>query len=321
MKVTTVVVTGGAGFIGSHLIDELVRRGYRVRVIDDFSTGHPDNLAGSKDDIDLVEGSILDAPLLARVCAGAAAVFHEAAIPSVARSVEDPLRSNAANITGTLSVLEAAREQSVGRVVYAASSSAYGGTHPMPVVEDMEPRPVSPYAVAKLAGEHYCKAYTASFGLPTISLRYFNVFGARQSPDSPYAAVIPRFTTALLAGKPAEIFGDGEQSRDFTYIGNAVHANMLALDATEEAFGQTMNVAQGERHTLNELLAEVGHVLNVPVPEPLHLPPRVGDVRHSQADIGKAERLLGYHPLISYADGLRETVEWLRDSQQPARTT
>src|SRR4029077_10370667 len=274
MKVTTVVVTGGAGFIGSHLIDELVRRAYRVRVIDDFSTGHPDNVAGSKNDIDLVEGSILDASLLARVCADATVIFHEAAIPSVARSVEDPLRSNAANITGTLSVLEAAREQSVGRVVYAASSSAYGGTHPMPVREDMEPRPVSPYAVAKLAGEYYCRAYTASFGLPTISLRYFNVFGARQSPDSPYAAVIPRFTTALLAGKPAEIFGDGEQSRDFTYIGNAVHANMLALDATEEAFGQTMNGAQGERHTLNELLAEVGRVLNVPVHEPLHLPPR-----------------------------------------------
>jgi nucleoside-diphosphate-sugar epimerase len=321
MKVTTAVVTGGAGFIGSHLTEELLRRGYHVRVIDDFSTGSPDNLAGSKDGIDFVEGSILDAPLLARACADASVIFHEAAIPSVARSVEDPLRSNAANITGTLSVLEAAREQGVGRVVYAASSSAYGGTHPMPVREDMEPRPVSPYAVAKLAGEHYCRAYTASFGLPTISLRYFNVFGARQSPDSPYAAVIPRFVTALLEGKPAEIFGDGEQSRDFTYIGNAVHANMLAMDATEEAFGQTMNVAHGERHTLNELLVEIAGILHVAIAEPVHLAPRVGDVRHSQADIGKAERLLGYHPLISYADGLRETVEWLRDSRQPARTS
>jgi len=303
------LVTGGAGFIGSHLADGLLAAGFRVRVLDDFSSGRESNLAHARGDIELIRGDLADPATAARACAGADVVFHEGAIPSVPRSVAEPVATNRANIDGTLNVLECARQAGVRRVVFAASSSAYGDTDELPKIETMPPNPRSPYALQKYAGEVYCQLYHELYGLETVALRYFNVFGPRQDPKSEYAAVVPRFATACLRGEPATIHGDGEQSRDFTFVADTVRANLLAADAPT-AVGHVINVAGGRRISLNELLVALQQITDSKVPA-IHGPSRVGDVRHSLADVGRARTLLGFAPQVSLADGLRHTVESL----------
>jgi UDP-glucose 4-epimerase len=302
-------VTGGAGFIGSHLTDGLLAAGFRVRVLDDFSSGREVNLAHARGDIELIRGDLADPATGARACAGADVVFHEGAIPSVPRSVAEPVATNRANIDGTLNVLECARQAGVRRVVCAASSSAYGDTEELPKIETMPPNPRSPYALQKYAGEVYCRLYHELYGLETVALRYFNVFGPRQDPQSEYAAVVPRFATACLRGESANIHGDGEQSRDFTFVADTVRANLLAADAPG-AVGSVINVAGGRRISLNELLAALQQITGTKFPA-IHGPSRVGDVRHSLADLGRARTLLGFEPRVSLADGLRRTVESL----------
>ncbi len=304
------LVTGGAGFIGSHLVDGLLAAGWDVRVLDDFSSGREANLAGARGRIELLRGDLADSETAARAVAGVEVVFHEGAIPSVPRSVEQPVETNRANVTGTLTVLEAARQAGVRRLVYAASSSAYGDTEVLPKVETMPATPRSPYALQKYAGEVYCGLYHELYGLETVALRYFNIFGPRQDPKSEYAAVVPRFATACLRGEPATIHGDGEQSRDFTFVADAVAANLAAADAPK-ASGHVMNVAGGKRITLNELLAALQKITGTSVAA-VHGPPRAGDVRHSLADLGRARELLGWEPAVSLEDGLRRTVESLR---------
>jgi len=306
-----VVVTGGAGFIGSHLASRLSAEGFVVRVLDDLSTGDPANLDAIGPEIDFVEGSVLDEDVVGDVLDGAHAVFHQAAVPSVTRSIANPRRSHHANVTGTLNILECARSANVNRVVYASSSSVYGGAHQLPVHEALEPRPVSPYAASKLSGEYYCRCYFATFGLPTVSLRYFNVFGPRQSFSSDYAAVIPKFAAALFRGEPVRIFGDGTQSRDFTFIDNVVEANVLAAVAPESALGQTYNVASGSRFSLLEVLGLMQEMTGC---QPSHVSfeaPRQGDVMHSQADITAARRHLGYSVRVPFEDGLKLTLDWV----------
>jgi UDP-glucose 4-epimerase len=310
----TCVVTGGAGFIGSHLVERLLRDGSRVRVIDNFLTGKRANLDGLRGDLEVCEISITDKAALDSAFAGADVVFHQAALPSVPRSVADPLLSHEINVTGTLNVLMAARDAGVRRVVYAASSSAYGDIEGDAKVETMAPAPLSPYGVSKLAGEYYCRAFTASYGLPTVALRYFNVFGARQDPKSEYAAVIPRFVTALLRGEAPIIYGDGEQSRDFTYIDNVVQGNLLAA-TSEAAVGQAMNLALGQRITLLELVAKINAILGTNI-APQHAPARAGDIKHSRADGGLAKRLLGFEPEVDFDEGLRRTVAWYKAQMQ-----
>ncbi|HIE53210.1 MAG TPA: SDR family oxidoreductase, partial [Armatimonadetes bacterium] len=305
------LVTGGAGFIGSHLVEELVRRGEQVRVVDNLSTGRAENLAPWREDIEFLEGDLSDPAVAQRAVEGVDYVLHQAALPSVPRSVEDPRASHEANVTGTLNLLLAARDAGVKRVVYAGSSSAYGDTPTLPKHEAMPPAPLSPYAASKLAGEYYCRVFHKVYGLETVVLRYFNIFGPRQDPTSQYAAVIPKFITALLRGDLPTIYGDGEQSRDFTYVRNVVEANLLACTAPA-AVGEVINVATGTRFTINELFARLRELCGCEV-EPLYAPPRPGDVRHSQADIGKAERLLGYRPVVSFREGLKLTVDWFRN--------
>jgi nucleoside-diphosphate-sugar epimerase len=304
-----VLVTGGGGFIGSHLVDRLLGDGHRVRVLDNFATGRRENLLGVLDDIELVEGDIQSYERVHNAVRGCEVVLHQAALPSVPRSVQDPLTSNASNVVGTLNVLLAARDSGVRRVVYASSSSIYGANPALPKREDLIPEPISPYAVAKLAGEGYCRSFHAVYGLETVALRYFNVFGPRQDPLSQYAAVVPNFITAALEDRAPTVFGDGEQSRDFTYVANVVEANCLALKGAE-ATGQCMNVACGESITINELVRELGAILGRPI-EPLYEPPRAGEVRHSLADIGCARRALGYEPGVALREGLSRTVEAL----------
>lgn len=304
------VVTGGAGFIGSNIVARLVSDGEDVRVVDDFSTGRPENLAEFADRVELLEGSICDEGLLARAFDGADYVLHQAALASVQRSVENPLASNEANVEGTVKVLTAARDAGVKRVVYASSSSVYGDTPELPKREDMKTDPLSPYAVSKLAGEHYCCVFNDLFDIETVSLRYFNVFGPRQDPESQYAAVIPIFVQRLLAGETPQVFGDGEQSRDFTYVENAVEANLLAATA-EGAGGAVCNVGCGRRYTLNELLDSLRGLIASNVGAE-YLEERPGDVRHSLADIEEARERLGYEPLVDFEEGLRRTVEWYR---------
>ncbi|HAK95547.1 MAG TPA: LPS biosynthesis protein WbpP [Planctomycetes bacterium] len=308
------LVTGGAGFIGSALCHRLAAEGRKVVVLDDFSTGDPERLAAIRAAVTLIEGDIRDRAAVDRAMRGVGTVFHEAALPSVARSVEDPLASNDVNVSGTLTVLESARRAGVRRLVYAASSSAYGDTPALPKREDMKPSPRSPYAIGKLAGEHYAEAYFRLFGLETVSLRYFNVFGPRQDPRSHYAAVIPRFITAALAGAPATIYGDGLQSRDFTFVDNVVDANLRAAEASG-APGHVFNIACGRRYTLLDLLAMIAAALgrDAPVP-PVHEPDRPGDVRHSLADIAAARAALGYEPAIDMQEGIRRTVDWYRQA-------
>ncbi|MDY7039983.1 MAG: SDR family oxidoreductase [Chloroflexota bacterium] len=305
---TFYLVTGGAGFIGSHIVAELVRRGQRVRVFDDFSTGKEANLAEVRQAIELVRGDLRDLEAVRRAVSGVDYVLHQGALPSVIRSVDDPLTSDACNVVGTLNLLLAARDAGVRRVVYASSSAVYGDSPTLPKHEDMRPAPKSPYAVSKLAGEHYCQAFTEVYGLETVCLRYFNVFGPCQDPASQYAAVIPLFITALLRGEPPNVHGDGQQSRDFTYVTNNVQANLLAATAPDVA-GQVFNVACGKRYTLLELLDVLRDILNTEV-TPVHTDPRPGDVRHSLADIGKAQRALGYRVGVSFEEGLRHTVAW-----------
>jgi nucleoside-diphosphate-sugar epimerase len=307
---TRVLVTGGAGFIGSHLTDALVERGDEVVVLDNLSTGKLANLAGVRDRIRLVEASITDLPAVKECCAGVDTVFHQAALASVPRSVNDPIASNETNVTGTLNVLWAAKEGGVRRVVYAASSSAYGDTEVLPKREDMPANPLSPYAVNKYVGELYCAVFDRLYGLSTVGLRYFNVFGPRQDPQSQYAAVVPIFITRLLGGEAPVIHGDGEQSRDFTYIRNVVAANLLAAAAPQTG-GQTVNIACGDRISLNDLFARLRALVGSEL-SPVHGPARAGDVKHSQADIAAAARLIGFRPAVGLEEGLRETVAWYR---------
>jgi len=308
-----IVVTGGAGFIGSALARALVARGDDVWVLDNFSTGKRENLREVASQLTVVEGDILDAALLDRVLAGADVVFHEAAIPSVPRSLAAPLPSHNANATGTLNVLEAARRCQVRRVVYAGSSSAYGEPPSLPVVETMAPAPLSPYAVSKLAGEHYLRVYARVFGVQTVTLRYFNVFGPRQDPNSQYAAVIPRFITAALEGRSPTVYGDGEQSRDFCFIDNVVEANLRAADV-EGASGKVFNIACGTGTSLNRVLALLGESLGRPVTANYE-PGRAGDVRHSLADISQAKTVLGYTASIDFVAGLAKTLAWFQQQR------
>jgi len=307
---TQYLVTGGAGFIGSNIVEELVRCGERVRVLDNFSTGKRENLALVAGHVELVEGDLCDLPALRQAVEGMDTILHQAALPSVQRSIDNPLATHAVNATGTLNLLIAAHEAGVRRVVYAASSSVYGDTPTLPKREDMRPRPKSPYAVSKLAGEYYCQAFTAVHGLETVCLRYFNVFGPRQDPTSQYSAVIPLFIAAMLRGEPPAVHGDGLQSRDFTYVANVVHANLLAATAPGVA-GRMFNVACGQRHTLLDMIAILNGILGAQI-EPVHIDPRPGDVRHSLADIAAAQEALGYRVEVDLREGLRRTVDWYR---------
>jgi UDP-glucose 4-epimerase len=309
------LVTGGAGFIGSNLTHALLRRGMRVRVFDDLSTGRPVNLEGLGDDVELVQGDVRDAEALPAATLGCTVVFHEAAIPSVARSVADPVATNDVNVDGTLNVLMAARDAGVRRVVFASSSSVYGNTPVLPAHEDLPCRPISPYGVSKLAGEGYAQAFWKSYELPTVALRYFNVFGMRQDPRAEYAAVVPRFIAAALEGAPATIFGDGEQTRDLTFVGDVVQANLRAADSPPDAWGRVFNVAGGERRSVNELLAAVQAAVGGRRVPAIYEPARAGDVRHSHAAIHQAERVLGYSPEHGVEDGVRRTVDWFRDQR------
>ncbi len=306
----TYLITGGAGFIGSHMVRTLVNAGHTVYVVDNFSTGKRKNLAPVQDQITLHEISITDLEPLQAAMQGVDYVFHFAAMPSVPRSVEDPLGNNQQNVTGTLNVLLAARNNDVKRVVYAGSSSAYGGLKTDYAAEDMQPQPMSPYAVAKLAAEHYCQAFTHVYGLETVTVRYFNVFGPRQNPNSAYAAVIPRFITAMLKSDPPPVEGDGLQSRDFTYIDNVIHGNMLACH-TPGVAGEVFNIALGGSITLLDTIAMLNQMLGTTI-EPVFKDPRPGDVRHSRAAIDKAGLRLGYEPRISFKEGLMRTLDWYK---------
>jgi nucleoside-diphosphate-sugar epimerase len=315
---TRYLVTGGAGFIGSNIVEALLRRGERVVVFDDFSTGRRDNLAAAvrgrpagAPEPEVVDGDIRDAAAVTRAMRGVTHVLHQAALPSVQRSVEDPLSSHEVNATGTLRLLLAARDAGVRRFVYASSSSVYGDTPTLPKIETMTPSPQSPYAVSKLAGEHYCRNFHALYGLETVALRYFNIFGPRQDPSSQYAAVIPNFVRAAAGGAAPTVYGDGLQSRDFTYIDNAVQANLLACEAPAAAAGGAYNVGCGESATLLDLLRLLGGIAGAPV-RPVHAPPRAGDVRHSLASIEAARAALGYAPDVGLEEGLRRTVAWFR---------
>ena len=314
------LVTGGAGFIGSHLSEALVRRGDRVRVLDDFSSGTLDNLAsmesgalGSGAPLEVVTGDIVEAGVCEGAMEGVAAVFHQAGQVSVPRSVEDPERSYAVNVTGTLNLLEAARRAGVARFTMAASSAAYGNSETLPKHEAMIPSPLSPYASGKVAGEHLMRVYASCYGMTTFALRYFNVFGPRQLDDNPYTGVIAIFARALLDGKTPTVFGDGGQTRDFTYIENVVAANLATLEAEGGEFGAVINVGGGERISLIDLYRAISAQLDGP-DEPLYGPDRAGDVRHSLASVEKAAQVLGYEPTVSWRDGLERTIDWYRSA-------
>jgi UDP-glucose 4-epimerase len=306
----TFLVTGGAGFIGSHVAETLVERGERVRVLDNLSTGHLSNMEGFRHRIEFIEGDLVDARTVAEVVDGVDCILHQAALASVPRSVNAPLDTNASCVTGTVTLLDAARRAGVRRVVYAASSSAYGEQPTSPKHEDQLPAPISPYGAAKLAGEYYCRAFTATYGLETVCLRYFNVFGPRQDPDSQYSAVIPVFITAILSGRQPVIYGDGRQSRDFTYVANVVRANLLAADAPGVA-GRTFNAAAGRSIDLLTLLDRLNRQLGTDV-KPVHTDPRPGDVRESLADITQAREMLGYEPAVDFDEGLRRSIDYYR---------
>jgi len=305
------LVTGGAGFIGSHLVERLIALGHRVRVLDDLSEGRRENLATVWDQIEFLEGDVRDPVIVRRAVDGVEYVLHQAALRSVPRSVEDPVTTTAVNVLGTVILLQAAREAGVRRVVFASSSSVYGETSELPLRESQRPRPVSPYAVSKLAGEQYCAVFTKLYGVETVSLRYFNVFGPRQDPRSEYAAVIPRFILAALRGEPLEIHGDGLQSRDFTYVENVVEANLRAATRPGIA-GEVFNVGCGHRYSVLDVKTHLERILGQSLPA-RHAPPRKGDVRHTQADMSKAEVMLGYRPLVSFEEGLRRTVEFFAE--------
>lgn len=313
-----VLVTGGAGFIGSHIAETLARRGARVRVIDDLSTGHLENLEEVDGEIDFVKASLNDTDALSHALEDVELVFHEAAIPSVPRSVENPRATHDACAEATFSLLVAARQRGVKRLVYAASSSAYGDQPTLPKVEGMRPEPLSPYAAAKLVGEYYCQVWTRSYKFETVCLRYFNIFGPRQDPGSQYSGVISRFIAALSGTERPVIFGDGEQSRDFTFVANAVDANLRAAETTR-GVGQVINVANGERTTLNELLDTLKRITGRTDAEAEYRDARIGDVRHSLADITLARELLGYEPHVKLEEGLRLTIDWWKRSRFATR--
>ena len=302
------LVTGGAGFIGSHLAEKLSAQGARVRVLDNFSTGKRENLANFLERIELMEGDIADPEVCRVACRDVGVVLHEAALPSVPKSIADPISSHRANIQGTFNMLVAARDCGVKRFVCAASSSAYGETPALPKHEAMLPDPLSPYALQKLTGESYCRVFTKCYGLQTLSLRYFNVFGPRQDPTSQYAAAIPAFVTAILKGTPPSIFGDGEQTRDFTFIDNVVQANLLAAQA-QSADGEVMNIACGESVTVNAIIREINALTGKNV-APKYVDSRPGDIKHSWADISRAEKLIGYRPLVRFDEGLQRAIDW-----------
>lgn len=304
---TTVLITGGAGFIGSHLAETLIARHHTVRVVDSLVTGHVENVPAAAE---FIEGDLADAATANSVVRGCEVVLHQAAIPSVPLSVSEPRKSHEANINATFNVLMASRDAGVRRVVYAASSAAYGDTAALPNVEDMAPNPLSPYALQKQVGEGYCRLFQGLYGLETVALRYFNVFGPRQDPSSPYSGVLSLFINAALAGVNPTIFGDGEQTRDFTFVDDVVDGVLRAMDAPL-AVGAVINVATGQRISLNRAWAALEEIIG-PLPPPVYGPARVGDVRHSQADISRAERLLGYQPGVPFSEGLRRTVEWAR---------
>ena len=306
---STYVVTGGAGFIGSHLSEELVRRGHHVRVADSLVTGKRSNLDHIPG-VEFLEGDVSDLTFARKAVEGADYVLHQAALPSVPRSVKDPVTSNRANVDGTLNILVAARDAGVRRVVFAGSSSAYGNTETSPKHEGMPTSPLSPYALQKVVGEQYLRMFTSLYGLETVTIRYFNVFGPRQDPGSPYSGVISLFATALLDGRQPIIYGDGEQTRDFTYVTNVVDGVLRAVTAPE-ASGEVINVATSQEISINKLAATLAAVIGTSLP-PVYTDARVGDVRHSLADISKAKRLLGYEPEVGLEEGLRRTVDWYR---------
>jgi nucleoside-diphosphate-sugar epimerase len=303
------LVTGGAGFIGSHLAEELVRRGHRVRVADSLITGNRRNLEHLSG-VEFVEGDLADMPVATRAVAGMDYVLHQAAIPSVPRSVNDPVTSNRANVDASVCVLVAARDAGVKRLVYAGSSSAYGNTPTLPKREDMPTQPLSPYALQKLVSEQYCQMFTELYGFETVTIRYFNVFGPRQDPGSPYSGVISLFSTALLEGRQPTIYGDGEQTRDFTYVANIVDGVLRACEAPKAA-GEVINVATGGRISLNELLRVMSGLVGATM-SPIYKEERAGDVKDSQADITKAKTLLGYTPIVGLEEGLKYTLDWCR---------
>ena len=310
------LVTGGAGFIGSNTVDELVQRGHSVVVLDDLSAGKDDNLAEIRGKITLIKGSITDIEIVRKAMHEAEYVLHLGARTSVPRSVKDPLETNRINIEGTLNVLVAAKEMKVKRVVFAASSSAYGETPTLPKLETMQPAPISPYGVTKYVGELYGAAFLKCYSLETVSLRYFNIFGPRQDPSSPYSGVLAKFCTAFLEDTKPVVFGDGEQTRDFTFVDNAVHANLLACEAPDVA-GKVFNVGCGDRISLNQVLATLRKITGKPL-EAKYEAAREGDIRDSQADISAARKFLGYEPQVGFEQGLQITFDWYRDSQAKA---
>jgi nucleoside-diphosphate-sugar epimerase len=308
------LVTGGAGFIGSHIAEELVKNKQKVRVIDNFSTGKPGNLGEIKDRIEIIKGDIRDEKAMKKALKGVDYVYHQAALRSVPRSVDDPLSTNDVNVTGTLLLLFLARAAGVKRVVYAASSSAYGDSPELPKKETQLPAPISPYAVSKLVCEYYCRVYSKIYGLETVSLRYFNVFGPRQDPRSEYAAVIPRFITLAMKDKQLEIHGDGLQSRDFSYIDNVVHGNLLAMKA-KGVSGEVFNIACNERYSVIDIAETIGKTLDKKIKYKF-LPSRVGDVKHTLADISKAEKYLGYRVKVDFKEGMRKTVGYFLNNNK-----
>ena len=310
------LVTGGAGFIGSHLVEELVKRGEQVRVLDNFSTGKRENLSDLQEKIELVEGDIRSYHIVREVVQGVDFVLHQGALPSVPRSINDPITTNEVNVGGTLNILDAARDAGVKRVVYASSSSVYGANKALPKREDMIPQPISPYAVAKLTGEKYCHVFSRTYGLETVALRYFNVFGPRQDPQSQYSAVIPRFIVGMMEGQELTIHGDGSQSRDFTYVSNVVEANLLAVHA-EGVSGEAFNLACGASMSLNEVVEKIAQTLDCEG-NIVYGPPRSGDVARSQADISRAGKYLGYEPLVEAREGLERVVLWFRQALEKA---
>jgi UDP-glucose 4-epimerase len=311
-----ILVTGGAGFIGSHIAEALVRQGHRVRVLDNMFAGKRENLRTVADDVELIEGDCADPAAAGRAAKGMEVVYHEAAVPSVARSVKDPAQSHHHNANATLSMLLAARDAGVRRFFYAGSSSVYGDSPTLPKREDMLPRPLSPYAVGKLTGEHYVRIFSSLYGMETLTFRYFNVFGPRQDAGSPYSGVISLFATGLFSGRTPVIFGDGRQSRDFTFVANVVDGNLRGLTA-RGLQGQAVNLATGDRVSLNQLLKAMARAAGVKA-KAERQPARAGDIKHSLADIRAARKLLGYRPSVRFEEGLRQTMEWYR-TQVPAR--
>jgi len=309
---SVMLVTGGAGFIGSHLVDRLVRQGERVRVLDNFDTGKRQNLDGSIEQIDLIEGDIRNMDTVRAAMRDVGAVFHLAAVGSVPRSIDDPLTTDGINVTGTLNLLVAARDAKVRRFVFSSSSSVYGDTTVMPQHEDLPCKPISPYGVTKLVGEQYCRVFHSTYGLGTFSLRYFNVFGPRQDPNSQYAAAIPLFVSALLRDEQPTVFDDGEQSRGFTYVDNVVEANLLAAKAPN-ACGQAVNISCAASVSINQLMQEIRALLDKEHVEPRYVDPRPGDIKHSLADVTLAGKLLGFEPKIDLKEGLRKALGWYRE--------